>query len=250
MNKTLVLGKNGFIAKSLGSYVSKKKDINFKFISKKEINLLNPKNCKSINKYIKKYNKLIFISAKAPAKNFNDIQDNLKMLVNLIKYADINLIKHFTYISSDAVYSDTKKKITEISETNPKTHHGIMHLLREGIVKNYLNKKKICILRPTLIYGKGDTHSGYGPNLFLNLIKQNKKIKVFGNGAEKRDHIHIFDVVDTIYRANEKEINGIYNVSSGHVISFLEIAKKLIKFIQKFRVNFDKKKKSHASFRI
>ena len=32
---------------------------------------------------------------------------------------------------------------------------------------------------------QGDTHSGYGPNLFLNLIKQNKKIEVFGNGAEK-----------------------------------------------------------------
>ena len=43
------------------------------------------------------------------------------------------------------LYTLTQKKITEISETNPKTHHGIMHLLREGIVKNYLNKKNMYI---------------------------------------------------------------------------------------------------------
>ena len=69
----------------------------------------------------------------------------------------------------------------------------------------------------------------------------------------KRDHIHIFDVVDTIYRANEKEINGIYNVSSGHVISFLEIAKKINKIYSKNLELISIKRKSpmpHLGYRI
>ena len=38
-------------------------------------------------------------------------------------------------------------------------------------------------LRPTLIYGNGDTHGGYGPNKFLQL--KNKDIILFGKGEEK-----------------------------------------------------------------
>jgi len=38
-----------------------------------------------------------------------------------------------------------------------------MHLTREMILKNKFNKI-LCILRPTLIYGPGDSHNGYGPN--------------------------------------------------------------------------------------
>ena len=105
----------------------------------------------------------------------------------------------------------------------------MMHLIREEILKKNIDKNKLCILRPTLIYGKGDTHLGYGPNLFRNNLINKETIKLFGNGAERRDHIHINDVIDSIIKINKKKYYGIYNLTSGYVISFKEIAKLLSK---------------------
>ena len=51
----------------------------------------------------------------------------------------------------------------------------MMHVIRENYLKS-LFLKKLCILRPTLIYGEGDPHNGYGPNKFIRLAK---KMKIF-----------------------------------------------------------------------
>ena len=53
--------------------------------------------------------------------------------------------------------------------------------------------KNLCIVRPTLVYGEGDPHNGYGPNRFIKLIKK-KPIELFGRGEELRDHVWINDV--------------------------------------------------------
>ena len=72
-----------------------------------------------------------------------------------------------------------------------------MHLIRENVLKNYFNEK-LCILRPTLIYGKKDPHNGYGPNKFLRKISSNQNIDLFGKGEERRDHVYIDDVTGVI----------------------------------------------------
>ena len=98
-----------------------------------------------------------------------------------------------------------------------------MHNLREIYLRN-LYLKKLCILRPTLIYGSGDTHDGYGPNKYIRLAKKNFNIELFGKGEELRDHIHINDVVKIIYLSIKKNLVGEYNLCSGKLISFKRIA--------------------------
>lgn len=232
MNKTLVFGSNGFVAKSLKKNLHITKKNTFKFFSKKEIDLTNQVMVKRINKYLDMKVNIIFISAIAPVKDFESLLANLQMIFNFINFVDLKKIEHFIYISSDAVYSDTKKTITENSQTLPNSLHGMMHLMREKIIKQKIKNNRLCILRPTLIYGKGDTHRGYGPNLFRHLISKNKKIYLFGNGAEKRDHVHIDDVVSAIIKINENNYCGTFNLTSGKIISFKEIANLMRKVFQ------------------
>jgi len=242
MTNTLVLGKNGFIAKSLNKYLEINKIKNFNFLSKKQFNLLIPDNVKKINNYLTKDTKIIFISAIAPTKNINDMVSNIHMITNFFNLIKIDKISHFSYISSDAVYSDTKKIITETSDVSPLNYHGLMHLIREKIIQNNIAKNKLCILRPTLIYGKDDTHYGYGPNLFRYLLLNNKKLKLFGNGTEKRDHIHISDVVDCVYKVSDRSHHGIYNLTSGELISFRKIAEIVkYKFNNNDKISFTKR---------
>ena len=56
------------------------------------------------------------LSAKAPAKNYEDFYLNM-CLKNFLHSVNISLIKHFIYISSDAVYGDYKV-IKDSSRTN------------------------------------------------------------------------------------------------------------------------------------
>ena len=51
-----------------------------------------------------------------------------------------------------------------------------------------------------------------------------KNIVLFGNGEEKRDHVHVNDVVSVIMFCIFKRANGVLNIASGKVNSFLKIA--------------------------
>ena len=133
---------------------------------------------------------------------------------------NINLV----YVSSDAVYSDTMNLIDENSSTEPTSLHGLMHLTREKML-NQLNLNKYTIVRPTLVYGLDDPHDGYGPNKFFKNYKNKKKIYLFGKGEERRDHIFIDDVGRIITKLIDKQKSGIFNIVSGKVVSFHQIAK-------------------------
>ena len=98
---------------------------------------------------------------------------NIKILSNVVQALKNILFNQLIYISSDAVFKDDAKIIKETTEKTPLSLHGNMHLIRENVLKNYFNEK-LCILRPTLIYGKKDPHNGYGPNKFLRKITSNQ----------------------------------------------------------------------------
>ncbi len=240
MNNLYVFGKKGFIAKDLLKKLKKKK-IKFKAFSKKEINLVNKQSCFKIKKLIKDNSNIIFISAIAPAKTIYDLENNLKMIKNFFKGLKEKKINQIIYISSDAVYSDTKKKINENTKCVPNSIHGKMHLSREKYLKKHF-KGKVTILRPTLIYGKGDPHNGYGPNKFLRLIKKNKNISLFGKGEELRDHVSINDVTKIILMCLGKYKNKTINIVSGKKISFFKIAKLCINKNKLSKIKYVKRK--------
>ena len=115
-------------------------------------------------------------------------------------------------------------KINEKSLVLPDSLHGLMHYSREIMLKNIINKK-LCIIRPTLVYGKNDPHNGYGPNQFCKLMKKNKDINIFGKGEELRDHIYISDLSKLIYQCLINNYVGVINAVTGTAVSFYEIAK-------------------------
>merc|ERR1712127_291681 len=127
-----------------------------------------------LSKILKKNDRLVFISAIAPVKNFRMLIQNLDMCKNVFEVLKKKKIDYLLYVSSDAVYSDSEKRINEQSETKPENLHGFMHLMRENILK--LLNMKLCIVRPTLVYGSNDPHNGYGPNQFIRLAQAKKDL--------------------------------------------------------------------------
>ena len=220
--RIVIIGSSGIISQNLQKKLKEKK-LNFLTLGRKDFDLKKNKSYVVLNKKIYNNDIIIFISAEAPAKNMEMFFNNIKICDNVCKALEEKKINKLIYISSDAVYSDTPKKINEKSKTVPDSIHGMMHLMREiNLQINF--KKKLCILRPTLIYGFGDTHQGYGPNRFINLARKNKDIFLFGKGEERRDHLYIDDLINILFKCIKTNKFGIYNLASGTVNSFNKIA--------------------------
>lgn len=249
--RVIILGSNGFVASHVSIILKQQMNVTCIELNKKSLDLSKKKSSEKLKKIVKNDDCIFFAAARAPVKNMEMLIYNLSFLENFSKGIKGKKIKKFLYLSSDAVYHDTKKKISEITPTNPTSLHGYMHLLRENYFKDFFNDK-LCILRPTLIYGDKDPHNGYGPNKFIRDIKKNINIKLFGKGEEKRDHIYIEDVAKII---SELCVNNLYetlNIATGKIYSFYKISK-TIEIIsgKKNKIKFSKRKGSmpHLGYR-
>jgi nucleoside-diphosphate-sugar epimerase len=166
---------------------------------------------------------LVFVSAKAPVKNPDMLVANLRMAQAVLQACTKTVPAHLVYVSSDAVYADEPRPLSETTPTAPSSLHGVMHLARELMLQT-LGNIPLAVVRPTLIYGEGDPHNGYGPNQFLRLAREKKPIVLFGEGEERRDHVHIGDVGEIIARAVVNRSTGTINAVSGEAVSFRKIA--------------------------
>ena len=83
------------------------------------------------------------------------------------------------------------------------------------------------ILRPCAMYGAGDTHNSYGPNRFLRTALKDRRIQLFGQGEEQRDHLHVEDCAKLIELCLRQRITGLLNAATGQSVSFMNVAQQV-----------------------
>ena len=220
--RVVVLGGTGFIGSEIVSRLNEK-NLSVVSVGKKKIDLLEQNAGEMLLDLIKPYDALILISALAPCKNLIMLQKNLQMVSAVCRALQKCPPKHVIYVSSDAVYKDSRLPITETSCAEPSSLHGVMHLAREIAIKDCYSGP-LTVIRPTLVYGSNDPHNGYGPNKFRRLVASGKSITLFGNGEELRDHVYVGDVAELICRVVLTQNVGIFNAVSGEAVSFYELA--------------------------
>jgi len=169
---------------------------------------------------------VVVISARAPCKDAGMLVDNVRMMECVCQALAPASVSHVVYISSDAVYRDSRAPLTEKSCAEPSSLHGAMHLVREVMLRSALTAP-LAILRPTLLYGAADPHNGYGPNRFRRLAAAGQDIVLFGEGEEQRDHVLIDDVAEILRRVLMHRSRGVLNVATGSVHSFRDIAERI-----------------------
>jgi len=220
--RVVVLGAGGFIGHEIADQLASSK-ISTLALGRKNIDLLSKDADAVLASLLKPSDVLVFVAALAPCKDLAMLQDNLKMLEVVCNALQNTPVAHVVYVSSDAVYKDSIKPITESSCAEPASLHGVMHLTREiALRQSYAGP--LAIVRPTLVYGLKDPHNGYGPNKFRRLAANGEPIVLFGEGEELRDHVDVEDVAALIYRVIVSRSRGIVNAVSGEVVSFRELA--------------------------
>lgn len=156
---------------------------------------------------------------------------NINGTINLLEAARINKVKNFVFSSSSAVYGNKNIACKEDSSCEPTSIYGATKLMGELYCKQYFNLYNIntVILRYFNVYGPRQINSGpLAPvySKFKELIKNNSPINVFGDGSQKRDFVHVSQVVQANLNAGYKahSFSGqIFNVASGKSISIKEL---------------------------
>jgi len=217
-----VIGSGGFVG---GAVLARLMHANVPVlpIDRAKVDLLGIDAADTLAGLLRPGDAVVAVAAIAPVKNTRMLADNMRLVATIIAALGKVKVAHVVNISSDAVYADGPLPLTESSPMAPTSLHGAMHLARE-LAFTAEAGAPLANLRPTLIYGASDPHNGYGPNRFRRLAEAGHDIVLFGAGEERRDHVHVDDVAELIFRVVGHQSSGALNIATGEVHSFLEIA--------------------------
>jgi dTDP-glucose 4,6-dehydratase len=151
-----------------------------------------------------------------------------------------NKIKKFIHVSTDEVYGETKNDDALRNEESifcPTNPYAASKAGAELIANSYYYSYKlpIIITRGNNVFG----HNQYPEKLiprFIELLKNNQKVTIQGDGSNIRDFLFVEDVVDAFILIFEKgNIGEVYNIGCDENMEYTvyEIAKILIEKIKK-----------------
>ena len=159
-----------------------------------------------------------------------DATINILGSLNLCEFSKKYHIKKFIYASTGgAVYGEPKKlPVNETHPVEPLSHYGVSKHTVEHYVSIFykLYGVNFTVLRYPNVYGPRQSPHGEAGvvAIFSELILQNKRPTILGDGSKTRDYVYVEDIVT----ANLKVIdnlgnNEIYNLGWGKEISDLEV---------------------------
>ena len=223
--RVVILGAHGFVGAASARLMAAH-GVPVLALGRAEADLLAAGTATRLSHEFRPDDAVVVISARAPCKDAGMLVDNVRMMECVCQALAPASVSHVVYISSDAVYRDSRAPLTEKSCAEPSSLHGAMHLVREVMLRSSLTAP-LTILRPTLLYGAADPHNGYGPNRFRRLAAAGQDIVLFGEGEEQRDHVLIDDVAEIVRRVLMHRSRGVLNVATGSVHSFRDIAERI-----------------------
>lgn len=262
MKKVLILGADGFLGSNLteslvkdGKYKIRAFDLfpdgksrNLEAFQKKiEIFQGNFFNKYDLRRALKGIDYVFhFISLTTPGSSMEDplidIDTNIRGTVRLLEECVKAKIKKFIFPSSGgAIYGNQGKDLLSEDDTlNPISPYAISKLTIEKYLEYYRAHRKLdyLIIRYSNPYGPRQNvvgSQGIIP-IFLNLVKENKPIVIFGDGENIRDYIYIDDAISNtkklVFKGNQPK-NRIYNIGSGEGTTINQIVEIMGKVTQK-----------------
>jgi UDP-glucose 4-epimerase len=168
---------------------------------------------------------------------------NVQGTINLLEASIKNGVRRFVYVSTCAVYGEAQYlPIDEEHPTNPLSPYGASKLSAEHYCKVFhkiYGLQTIC-LRFFNVYGPRQPCGPYGGVIttFLESLKRNKPIIIYGDGNQTRDFLYVKDAVEACSLALTREncAGKTFNIGTGTKTSINELAQILIEQINKSNV--------------
>jgi UDP-glucose 4-epimerase len=172
------------------------------------------------------------VSVRSSIKQFyDDAEINFMGTLNLLQCCANSSVRRIVFASSMAVYADSEypEPITEEYKAEPISPYGIAKLAAEKYCLQLARDMDIdChVLRYFNTYGVGQSITPYVGviTIFIERLLAGKPPVIFGDGEQRRDFVHVSDIVAAnILAMDSEERYGLFNVGTGRATSVKEIA--------------------------
>ncbi|GAA0520915.1 NAD-dependent epimerase/dehydratase family protein [Saccharopolyspora thermophila] len=152
--------------------------------------------------------------------------NNVEVTQELLELARQRGVGRFVLASTNAVVGDIGHgTITETLPLRPLTPYGATKAACEMLLSGYAGAYGMatCALRFTNIYGPGMGHKDSFIPRLMRAALANTGVEVYGDGAQRRDFVHLNDVVQGVLAAWDKQYTGTAIIGSGRSITVLEL---------------------------
>ena len=173
-----------------------------------------------------------------------DIRTNAESTLLLLKFALKNNCKRFIFASTMSVYGiKPERPVKENEDCHPESFYGIAKLASEHYLRVYEQFGiDTTSLRLFNVYGPGQNMDNLRQgmvSIFLAQMLKDKRIHVKGSADRFRDFIHVDDTVKVKnwFMTNPK-VSGIFNVGTGVSRSFNDIAKCVLDYFGKGKIQY------------
>jgi UDP-glucose 4-epimerase len=135
------------------------------------------------------------------------------------------------YLSSSASYPESPRLRENTSfapfEERLGGFYGVTKMLGEELFLTLAAEGlKLCIFRPSSIYGTGLSRDQL-LSVFLERAKENGDLEIRCNPGSRVNFIHASDVAAAMFSAIEQGVSGVFNIAFPYAHTFLEIAQRV-----------------------
>jgi ADP-L-glycero-D-manno-heptose 6-epimerase len=141
----------------------------------------------------------------------------------------------FVYASSAAVYGASQTFVEDRAHERPLNVYGYSKFLFDQIVRRELPRLTAPVigLRYFNVYGPREAHKGRMASVafhHFNQFRADGKVRLFegshgyANGEQRRDFIHVDDVIRVNLHFWNRPASGIYNLGTGRAQPFNDVA--------------------------
>ena len=160
------------------------------------------------------------------------------ILSNVASWCRSVSCKRIIYVSTINVFEFTSEYVhAPVPQGVQRTPYARAKALGENLVQDLF--EEFVIVRPTNIFGAGQLrrHERIGeshviPDLLHKMSLDKKTLEVLGNGEQRRNFIHVNDVVHFIVKVLSCPKKGWYNLRSDITLRIADVARELVRQVQ------------------
>ena len=171
-----------------------------------------------------------------PAFIMSAIATNLTLTSRILHACWKVGVKRLLLCGSSTVYPDLDHPVTEDEALSGPLHpsyfgYGSMYRYIEQLADFVTMRSdlKIARVRPTAVYGRGDTSDHVIPSLIRKAVDKADPFVVWGNGKQTRDFLHVTDLArGCLFMLEHYAVNDPVNIGYGTSVCIADVVKTLL----------------------
>jgi len=222
----IILGSRSYVGRYLSIFLEEK-GFNVIRSSSETCDLTDPMSIQNFFKSLTEESYTVIFLAmiiRPHGNSFEGFEKNIQMTQNFVENVDRKKISSMIYFSSVDVYGiNPSLPISENTCVSPDNWYGLAKFNCEWILKNFVGGNiPLAVLRIPGVYGASQGDNSVVCQ-FMNQIRNQKKVTIFGNGSVRRAYLLLDDLAQVVEQLLPCKFDGLLNLVPGTSQSLLEI---------------------------